>query len=93
MQYLGSVANITSVSVSATSAVLATTGARKYAIVYNASGSNLYLAFGDTAATSAGNYTVVVSPNSAYEIPGIYQGALSGVLNSGSGNVSVTIVT
>jgi hypothetical protein len=93
MQLIGSEPTITSVAVSGTSAVLApTSGDRKYLIIWNQSGQDLYVAMGATAAATDGNYTVIVSNGTAYEVPGIYQGPVSGITASGSGNVNVTVI-
>lgn len=95
MQITGSKGTVSSVAVSTTSAtVLAANGDRKYAIIHNASGGTLSLRFGsDAATTSAGGFTVNVSDGSAYEVTGVYKGAITGILDAGSGNVSVTEIT
>lgn len=92
MQYVGSRGTITSISVSSTTALVMPTGARKYGVIYNESGKTVYLAFADTATTSPGGYTIALLDSSYYEIPGVYQGAVSAITESGTGSVSVTIV-
>lgn len=93
MQITGSISDIASVAVSTTTAVLSNNRARKYLIVHNASGQDLYLAYGGTATSSVGGYSVIVADGSSYEVPGVYQGDISGITSSGSGNVSVTTIT
>lgn len=92
MQYVGSRGTITSVSVSSTTALAMAAGARKYGIVYNESGQTVYLAFADTATTTAGGYTVAILDSAYYEIPGVYQGAVSAITESGAGSISVTVI-
>lgn len=92
MQFVGSIGTLSSVALSSTSAVLLAASARKFGVIHNDTSTTLYLAFADTATTSTGGFTVAVDAGSYYEIPSVYQGPISGILASGSGNASVTSV-
>jgi hypothetical protein len=70
---------IASVNASATSVpVLAASGARRGATVFNEGSTVLYLAFAATASVTA--YTVQVAVNGYYELPtNLYGGVISGI--------------
>lgn len=83
----------TAVPVSNASAVLAAANAnRRKLIINNISGKTVYVVFGATA-TKAGA-TFPLPNNQVYDgdLNG-YTGVVSGILDSGSGNVNVTEVT
>ncbi len=83
---------ITSVPGSITSVtVLASNSNRKGAAVYNDSNARLYLKLGATASTTS--FTVLVFPNSYYELPAMYTGIVDGIWASASGNARVTEIT
>jgi hypothetical protein len=93
MKFTGSKGVISSVAVSTSSSeIMPTNGSRKYGIIWNASGQEVLVAFGDTATTSEGGYTVKVADGAAYELPATYRGSVSGITASGTGNVSVTVI-
>ena len=93
MKFTGSEGTISSVAVSSTTAVLAAANDnRKYMIVHNLSGAEIFIAFAATADHTAGNYTVKLADGSAYEVPALYLGAVSAITETASGNVNVTIV-
>lgn len=88
---VGTEAQVSTVTVSATSAELLskTAKTRVYAFVNNTSGADIYLRYGDVdATTSAGGYTVLVSNGSLHEVPSVYRGAVQ-VIGT-SGDVTVT---
>ncbi len=84
----------TNPSLSTTSAtVLAANTARRGASVFNGSTSIVYLRLSATAASST-VYTTKLQPDDLYEVPGYYNGAISGILNTGTTTlVQVTEIT
>lgn len=87
-------AALTNVASSATSVtVLASNVNRKQATVYNDSTQILYLKFGTTASVTS--YTVQLSANAYYELPGItcYTGGIDGIWASANGNARVTEIS
>lgn len=85
---------ITSVAGSATSVtLLAANTLRSGAMFYNDSTQIVYLALASTASTSS--YTVQLPPNGYYELPaaGCYNGIVTGIQSSATGNVRVTEIT
>lgn len=62
---------------------------RKGATIYNDSAAILYLLLGERGASSSA-YTVQVPPNSYYEVPFTYAGAVRGVWASATGSARVT---
>jgi hypothetical protein len=90
---VGRTATLTQIAASATTGVLlAANPVRKAAYVYNDSSANLYVAFAATATTSA--YTVKVPAATLYEMPlsPAYQGIISGIWDSATGNARITEV-
>jgi hypothetical protein len=82
-------ATITSVAGSATSvSLLASNANRILATIYNESSSRLYIACAATASATA--YTVQIFPNSYWELPASYTGAISGIWNNAAGNARIT---
>jgi hypothetical protein len=83
-------ATLASVATSTSTAVLVpAAGARKMATIVNDSAGVLFIAFAATASASA--YTVRVISNGYYELPQpVYGGAISGILDTGTGNARVT---
>lgn len=84
---------LSSVAGSASSVpLLAANANRKAAYFYNDSTANLYLAFSNTASTTA--YTVKLPAGAYYEAPTspVWQGAISGIWDSTSGSVRITEV-
>lgn len=80
------------VAISATSVTVLTANAvRQSAFIYNATSQNLFLRFGTTAATTA-FYSVRLTSNAFFEVPGSYTGAITGIWASatGGGNALVT---
>lgn len=93
MQLIGSEPTISSVAVSTSTATLAAaSGDRKYLMIWNQSGQAIYIAMGTSAAATDGNYSLKLDNDTGYEVPGIYQGAVSAITASGSGNVNVTVI-
>jgi hypothetical protein len=82
---------VTSVAQSATSVtIVASSPTRRAVIIYNSANKNLYLRFGSSAATTA-DFSVILSSNAYYEVPGYYTGQLTGIWSSaGSGAAQVT---
>lgn len=82
--------SVTSVNGSSSSVqLLALNTSRKMAAFYNDSTSNLYLKLGTTA--SATSYTILMVPNSYYELPWkSYTGEIDGIWVSAAGAVRVT---
>lgn len=85
-------AAITTVAVSAVSAVLlALNAARRQVVVQNTSNQTIYIAFAATATTAA--FTILIGKNGYWESQmNSYTGVMS-VIASGAGNVVVTEVT
>jgi hypothetical protein len=84
--------SVTSVAASVTSVtILALNANRRGATVYNDSNARLYLKLGATASTTS--FTVLVFPNSYYELPAYYTGVVDGIWASASGNARVTQIT
>ena len=81
-------------SLSTTSAtVLAANTARRGATVFNGSTSIVYLRLSATAASTT-TYTIKLNPDDYYEVPSYYNGAITGILNTGSTTlVQVTEIT
>lgn len=93
MQYVGSQATISSVAIStSTFEIMPANENRKYGIIHNASGQEVLIAFDEDATTSEGGYTVKLADGSAYEVTGVFKGAINGIVASGIGNLSVTVV-
>lgn len=85
-------AAITTVAASATSeTILAANANRKGATVYNNSGQKLFLSM--AASSSATVYTVLLMPNTFFELPFNYTGIISGVWSSAQGDALVTEFT
>jgi hypothetical protein len=87
-----STSSLTQVTAATSStSILASNANRVSATFYNNSTAILFLAFGATASTTA--FTVRVMPNSYYDLPITYTGAISGIWNAVNGNVCVTELT
>jgi hypothetical protein len=84
----------TNPSLSTTSAtVLAANTARRGASIFNGSTSIVFLRLSATAASST-VYTTKLQPDDLYEVPGYYNGAITGILNTGTTTlVQVTQIT
>lgn len=79
----------TSVAGSASSvSLLAASNARKGATIYNDSTALLYVKLGTTASTTS--FTVKLQPDSYYEVPFGYVGAIDGIWASATGNALIT---
>ncbi len=71
--------------------ILASNTSRKGAIIYNDSTAVLYLDLsGGTAASTS--YSVQLPANAYFELPGpnVYNGAITGIWSSATGNARVT---
>ncbi len=77
-------------AVIASATLLAANAARRLATFYNDSTANLYLKFGATASTTS--FTVKISPDGYYEVPGDYTGIIDGIWSAVNGGVQVTEV-
>lgn len=85
-------ATLSNVASSATSVtLLASNTARIGAMLYNDSTQNCYVKFGTTASTSS--FTVILTTNTYYEVPGGYTGRIDGIWVSANGNMRVTELT
>jgi hypothetical protein len=78
--------NVTGSSSSVT--LLAANAARVGATIFNDSSANLYIKPGTTASTTS--FTVLMLPNSYYEVPFGYIGRIDGIWASATGNARVT---
>lgn len=88
-----STGTITSVAASATSvSLLATNAARVGASFYNDSANQLYIALSASSATTS-VFTIKIMPNSYFDLPVDYTGAINGVWNGNLGSVRVTEFT
>lgn len=84
-------ANVETVAVSTTVATLLPASAGRWSsiIITNASSSVLFIKFGFGAASS--DFTVRLSANTYFEMPArAYHGAITGILDTGTGNAQVT---
>jgi len=90
---ISSTGTTTAVSAAITSAVLiAANSARKGLSIYNNSSlGTLYIIFGATASTT--NFAERISPNTLWEMPLQYTGAIAGVWSAASGNAEITELT
>ena len=87
-----STATLTSVAASTTTeSLLASNSSRKALSLYNDSISAVYVAFAATASSSA--YSVKMQPNSFFENSILYQGAVSGIWVTATGNMRITEYT
>lgn len=85
-------AAVTSVAASVTNVtVLASNANRRGASVYNDSSSKLYLKFGATASTTS--FTVLLFPNSYFEVHSSYTGIIDGLWLAANGSARVTEIT
>jgi hypothetical protein len=70
---------VTSIPASVTSVIIVSASMnRNEVMIYNNSNKNLYVRFGLTAATST-NFTAKLTSNSYYEVPGWYNGQITGI--------------
>lgn len=84
---------LTSVAASVTSvSILASNVNRVGAAIYNDGGSMLFLALSASAASQTA-YTIRIMPNSYYDLPVTYTGAINGIWNGNSGNARITEFT
>lgn len=82
-------ATVTPVSSSATVVTLqAANGARRGLTVYNSSNKSLYLKLGSAAALDS--FTVRMTPQGYFEVPGNYTGIVTGIWDSANGFAYVT---
>jgi hypothetical protein len=83
----------TTVAASTTSvALLPANNSRKGLSIYNNSSvATLYINFGATASTTA--FAEKISPNTLWEMPGQYLGAVSGIWSAASGSAQITEFT
>lgn len=85
-------ATLANVAGSASSVTLiAANTSRKGATIQNDSTAILYVKFGSTASSTS--YTVLMQPQSYYEVPGGYTGIITGIWASATGNARVTELT
>ena len=83
---------LTQVAAAASSTTLLASNANRIsATFYNNSTNILFLALNATAATTA--FSIRVLPNSYYDLPVTYRGAVSGIWNGTNGNCQVTELT
>lgn len=88
----GSIATVTVVPATTTSALLLDTNEfRKAAIIHNNSGQVLHVLFAAAGATTL-LHSVTVANQTNYTVPTGYTGPLCGVLAAGTGDVIVTQV-
>ena len=84
-------ATCTSPAMSTTVATLASSNSsRKGLVIFNDTGQILYVKFGTGATTT--DFTVKIPDQAVYELPfqGLYTGAVTGILSTGSGEAYVT---
>ena len=86
-------ASVNSVACSTSVVTLAASNAnRKSLVIFNDTGQILFVKFGASATTS--DFTLKIPNQAVYELPfaGLYTGAVTGILSTGSGNARVTEV-
>ena len=90
----GSTGTQTNPSVGTTSVTLLAANAnRRAATIYNGSTSILYVRLSATAASTT-TFTCKMQPDDYYEVPSQYNGAITGILNTGSSTlIQVTEIT
>lgn len=94
MQLIGSQGSISTVSVGATATAITTVDNRKYVIIQNDSGSDVFIGLTQTSGDlSTSVYTVKLATASTYEVPGIYVGPIYAIVSSGTANVNVTVIS
>jgi hypothetical protein len=87
-------ATLSNVSGSASSVtLLASNTSRLGATIHNDSTADLYLKFGSTASSTS--YTVKLTAQALYEVPGpyIYNGIITGIWSSATGSARITELT
>lgn len=86
------VSTVTRVATSTASAqLLALTGGRKGALIYNDSTGKLYVKFGTTASLT--DFTFRLDPGGIYEMTVVYTGRIDARLDAGTGNAQITELT
>ena len=69
--------------------LLAASGTRRMAVIYNDAAGALYVKFGATATST--DFTVKIAGGGYFELPSpMYTGAITGILDTGTGNAQVT---
>lgn len=83
---------VTSVASSATNVtLLAANSNRVFASIYNESSKQLYIKLGSTASNTS--YSILLMPNSYWEVPNDYTGQIDAVWAAANGNARVTELT
>jgi len=84
--------SVTSVASSATNVTLLASNAnRTFASIYNQSSKQLFVKLGTTASTSS--YTILLMPNSYWEVPVDWAGQIDAVWSAVNGNALITELT
>lgn len=84
-----STSTLSNVSGSASSVtLLSSNSARLGATIFNDSTASLYVKLGTTASTTS--FTILMGPNSYYEVPGGYTGRIDGIWSSAAGAARIT---
>lgn len=76
------------VTASDSTAVLAANGDRQRATIFNNGAATVYLSLGSVATTTS--HTLQMAPNSYFEVPGGYRGAITHRGSSTTGTLQVT---
>ncbi len=83
---------VTSVASSASSVqLLASNANRIFASIYNESSKQLYIKLGTTASNTS--YSILLMPNSYWEVPNDYTGEIDGIWAAAQGNARITELT
>ena len=81
--------SVTSVASSATNTtLLAANSNRVFASIYNESSKTVFIKLGTTA--SATSYSILLMPNSYWEVPSDYTGKIDAIWSSANGNARIT---
>lgn len=84
--------SVTSVASSATNTtLLASNASRIFASIYNDSSKTVFIKLGTTA--SATSFTILLMPNSYWEVPNDYTGEIDAIWSAANGNARVTELT
>jgi hypothetical protein len=84
--------SVTTVASSATSTtLLASNATRQFASVYNDSTKTVYIKLGTTASNTS--FTILLMPNSYWEVPVDYTGQIDAIWSTAQGNARVTELT
>lgn len=84
--------SVTSVASSATNTTLLAANAnRQFASIYNESSKTVFIKLGTTASNTS--YTILLMPNSYWEVPVDYTGQIDAIWSAANGNARITELT